>query len=120
MFHQAIHNEVAIDIPKYATPTNKTGRNKHNMEYTTVQCHTQSYQKSFLPRTITEWNGLNHETINQPTVGQFKSSLEKHIFAHNSLFFCTAGMFPPAVNVIFIKLDDDVDWRHSVHLSESN
>ena len=28
-------------------------------------------------------------------------------------------MFPPAVNVIFIKLDDDADWRYSVHLSEN-
>ena len=43
----------------------------HNQCFKTIQCKTATYQNSFFPKTVPEWNQLNEHIIDSPTVRVF-------------------------------------------------
>ena len=63
MFYKAVHHLTALSIPQCFLPTNFPTRNHHQYHYIIPSARTSSYQNSFYPRTIKEWNQLSISVI---------------------------------------------------------
>lgn len=64
MFHNILHDQVAIPFPKYIVPLTRSSRTSHLHAFQQVQTKTDYYKYSFFPRTIVHWNALPPEIIN--------------------------------------------------------
>ena len=51
-----------------------------------IHCRTQTYQSSFLPSTIHDWNSLPSTTKQKPSLESFKSALNKNMVKPSPLF----------------------------------
>ena len=50
-------------------------RRGHNKQLEVPFCNKDLRQKAFLPKTITEWNGLSQKIIDAPLAASFKIKL---------------------------------------------
>ncbi len=51
-----------------------------------IHCRTQNYQNSFLPSAIRDWNALQENIRNAPTLVAFKSLINKNVVKSSPLF----------------------------------
>lgn len=77
MFYRSIRHEVAVDVPDYITRVERPQRNRHSQCYIPLQCRTRTYQNSFFPKTIMDWNELPVDTVSQESSSLFKTALVK-------------------------------------------
>ena len=74
MFFKTVNRLVAIDPSHYLTPGPSFTRSKNNKKYQQHKVYTSSYQYSFFPRTIPEWNKLPQTIIDTTTMDEFKEN----------------------------------------------
>ena len=64
-FHKIVHHHTtAINIPLYFLPTSYPTRLLHMYRFIIPSISTTSYQQSFFPKTIKQWNSLTNDQIN--------------------------------------------------------
>ena len=74
MMYKIHHDLACVDsIKMQLQPLSSRQRRGHNQQFVLPQCRTQYHQKSFLPRTIKQWNGLPQEVIEANTMDTFVS-----------------------------------------------
>jgi len=66
MFHNILHNQVAIPIPDYLKPITRPSRTSHTKAFQNIQTTTDYHKFSFFPRTIIHWNALPPDIVNLP------------------------------------------------------
>ena len=62
-------------------------RSAHNIDDPLAKNSLQCLRRSFFPRTIREWNSIDHNTRNAQNLKSFKSLLSADSNAENSLFY---------------------------------
>ena len=82
IFHKAIHQEAAVNIPTYVKKSTRPMRGDPD-RYTPLQCRTKAYLNSFLPHTLKDWNNLPFSTKNSNTHLVFKNQLNKDLLKLN-------------------------------------
>ena len=101
-FYKLTHGIMTIDTELLPSPTSDNRRETRSSDpshssFTTTQCKTTTYQRSFLNRTKRLWNTLpKHVTNNNNTFGEYKNSLFKY--------------YKSAVKNIF-DVDDPRTWK---------
>lgn len=83
MFYKIIHNEappylVALLPPRVGDNNPYNLRNQEN--FTLYPSRTESFSRSFFPSTVRDWNQLPSYLKVSPSLGVFKSRLQKHFF----------------------------------------
>ncbi|KAH3877100.1 hypothetical protein DPMN_000956 [Dreissena polymorpha] len=66
MFHNILHNQVAILIPDYLKPITIPSRTSHTKAFQNIQTTTDYHKFSFFPRKIIHWNALPSDIVNLP------------------------------------------------------
>ena len=67
----SVHGLVAVDISDDLTPKTRPSRHCNSMSYN-IPVETKAYiQKSFLPRTITQWNHLPESVVTSSSLDTF-------------------------------------------------
>ncbi len=77
IFHQAVNNNIAIQIPDYITRNTRQTRHSHPQQFTNVTARKDTYKHSFFPRCIRAWNKLPAEIVLQTETSHFKTELQK-------------------------------------------
>lgn len=75
LYHKAVNNTIAIDIPPYINPNSRQSRQAHPIQYTNIGTRTDIYKFSFFPRSTRAWNKLPADIVQQPQTDQFKTKL---------------------------------------------
>lgn len=63
MFHNILHNQVAIQAENYLTPNTRSSRTSHSQAFRQIQTVTDYHKYSFFPRTIVHWNALPPDIV---------------------------------------------------------
>ena len=81
MFYAAVHNTTVLSIPQRFLPTSYPTRNNHQYHYTDIipSAQTNTYQTSFYPRAIKDWNQLPTHIIECNNLQSFLSQLTNYI-----------------------------------------
>ena len=75
-FHKIVHHHTtAICIPAYFLPTSYPTRQLHMYRFIIPSISTTSYQQSFFPKAIKQWNSLTNDQININSLKLFVDSL---------------------------------------------
>ena len=74
MFYKIINNLVDVDFTSYLIPSVSQTRG-HHLKFRQLQTRINSFQHSFLPATIREWNSLPANVVNPVDVEQFTENL---------------------------------------------
>ena len=75
MFYKCIHGLVAVDITSGLQRQTRPSRHSHPMSYH-LPVETKLYlQKSFLPRTITQWNSLPASIVMSESLDTFRTGI---------------------------------------------
>ncbi len=75
LFYKIVHGLVAVDIKDQLMPALRLTRHSHPMAFIIPSESAQYIQKSFLPRTIAQWNMLPPHIAMASTLDDFKSSV---------------------------------------------
>ena len=75
------HHNTAIYVPSYFLSTSYPTR--HIYRYIIPPISTTSYQQSFFPKTIKQWNSLTNDQININSLELFVASLKSHSIVIN-------------------------------------
>ena len=75
MMYKAINNLVAIPLPEYILPRGRTTRSQQPHRFIRLSSNSDTYICSFFPRTLRDWDGLPQNTIELPTLEQFKEAI---------------------------------------------
>ena len=59
-----------------AVNSNRLTRNKHDKTMNEFFCHSDVYMYSFFPRTVTEWNKLPSQLVNEDCPVAFSDGLQ--------------------------------------------
>ena len=62
-FYKATYKLSVLSIPSYFLPAQRLTRHYHPLYYIVPCSRTNSYQQSYYPRTIKDWNELPHHII---------------------------------------------------------
>ena len=76
MMYNISHRHVAVPPTELISP-HRILRG-HNWKYQTIRTNNQKSKHSFYPRSIPEWNALDSEIVNAPSVAVFKQRLLKY------------------------------------------
>ena len=74
-FYKMSHGLVVVSPSQYSTPINRATRHHHQYNYVQIPAKAQSYQYSFYPRTIVQWNALPLTVVQAGTLDSFRSRL---------------------------------------------
>ena len=76
-FHKIVHHHTttAIYMPSYFLPTSYPTRQLHMYGFIIPSISTTSYQQSFFPKTIKQWNSLTNDQVNINSLKLFVDSL---------------------------------------------
>ena len=76
-FHKIVchHTTTALNIPSYFLLTSYPTRQLHMYRFIIPSISTTSYQQSFFPKTIKQWNSLTNDQININSLKLFVDSL---------------------------------------------
>ena len=74
-FYKAVNNQIAIPIPDYIKPRQRTTRQQHQQKFMRLNSSSDNYRQSFFPRTLRDWDALPSNIIELPTVEQFKGAI---------------------------------------------
>jgi hypothetical protein len=77
LYHRAVNNTIAIDIPPYITPNSRRLRQAHPQQFTNPSTRTDTYKFSFFPRTTRAWNKLPPNIAQQPQTSIFKAQIQE-------------------------------------------
>ena len=83
MYHHMTPSYISDLIPSKSQTTHflrSTG------DVPSINSRTQSYNSSFLPATIHDWNNLPFQTRNSTTISSFKRALETNLIKSNPLY----------------------------------
>ena len=79
LFYKMINGLAPIHLSNLLPATRQTQYSLRNSDNLTVPfCRTETYRQSFIPATTRDWNSLSLELRSAPTLGSFKSRLDKH------------------------------------------
>ena len=79
-FYKATHKLSALSIPSYFLPAQRLTRHYYHPLHYIVPCsRTNSYQQSYYPRTIKDWNELPHHIIESNNLQSFTTALTNYI-----------------------------------------
>jgi hypothetical protein len=76
MFFKIVNGLVSIEPTTYLVAGAPQTRSNNSQKYMQIRTSTTSYQNSFFPRTIPEWNKLSQPTTQAKTVETFKNYLD--------------------------------------------
>ena len=80
MLFKIANNLVDIQEELYLTRAPTRPRSANDRQYQRISTSRLYRQKSFFPRTITEWNNLPSSVVNAPDLVSFKQELAKYKF----------------------------------------
>ena len=69
------HHNTAINMPSYYIPTSYPTRQLHAYRYIIPSISTTSYQQSFFPKSIKQWNNLPNDCISIRSFEHFNRTL---------------------------------------------
>ena len=75
MFYKVVHEEVDIPKESYLKSAQRRTRGSHEYKYQTISTGSDSYKYSYFPRTIVEWDALDHKVVGATSLTQFKGRL---------------------------------------------
>ena len=67
LLYRSIQGNIAVSLPSYITKQTRTTRHTHPQIFLQVRASTQTYQNSFFPRTVRDWNDLPPDILEAPT-----------------------------------------------------
>ena len=68
MFYKVSNNQIAIPLPEYIKPRERTTRRSQNQRHIRLASRVDAYKYSYFPRTLKDWE--------LPSLVQFKGALE--------------------------------------------
>ena len=74
-----IHGLMDINYKEYISLKENRARRGHDHQFYIKHVRTDAHANSFFPRTVKDWNLLPSSVITQPSLGTFKSALQKTI-----------------------------------------
>ena len=76
MLYKIHHNLIPIAFESmHLEPS--CGSQLNDLTYKILRSDTIAHRNSFLPRTISDWNGLPQSLVGQPSLNSFKMALSK-------------------------------------------
>ena len=75
MLYKISHDKVAVPRTDRLIPPLRHSRYTHSLSYQIPSCRTQTWQQSFFPRTIKNWNSLPLNVVMSDTTESFKASV---------------------------------------------
>ena len=75
LLYRSIQGNIAVSLPSYITKQTRTTRHTHPQRFLQVRASTQTYQNSFFPRTVRDWNNLPPDILEAPTAALFKTAV---------------------------------------------
>ena len=75
MVHNNMDFESALVGPR---PVSRFTRHSNNYQLQQPSCHTNVFQNSFFPKTISMWNSLPKEVLACPSLANFKEPSHSH------------------------------------------
>ena len=76
MMYKMVNGMVDIPLSEYVQLNNRCTRG-NNKKFIQVGHKARAFQDSFFVSTVKDWNKLSAETVNSPTLDQFKNRLKK-------------------------------------------
>lgn len=76
LFYKAYNNLSPISLDFLQRPTRQT--RSFGCSFINVQCSTDVYKYSFIPRTLVDWNALPLNARLKPNIASFKEALKQH------------------------------------------
>ena len=76
LFYKGVHGLSAIPCNLLRRPL-RNSRHSDSDTFTVLSSRVDSYNYSFFPRTISEWNKLSQDVRSKPSVASFRSALLK-------------------------------------------
>ena len=98
-FYKATYKLSALSIPSYFLPAQRLTRHYHPLHYIVPCSRTSSYQQSYYPRTIRDWNELPHYIIESNNLQSFTITII--VIMHNYVtnlcivLYCNWGVDHP-------------------------
>lgn len=77
MFYKIANNKIAIPIPDYIKPRERTTRRSQQQRYMRLGSSMDTYKFSYFPRTLKDWDELPQIIVELPSLEQFKVALER-------------------------------------------
>ena len=76
LFHKMVHKRAPDYLNELVPPmVSHTYFTRNNQNLQEIKCRTSSYQNSFLPKTVRDWNLLSAETKNTESQSAFKDKI---------------------------------------------
>ena len=83
ILHNSINGVLAVPTTDLRISNRTTRYNTGSSKvFTAISTSSDAYKYSFFPRTIKDWNGLDDDTRNLPTIGSFCSAAGKTVFKY--------------------------------------
>ena len=79
LLYRSIQGNIAVSLPSYITKQTRTTRHTHPQRFLQVRASTQTYQNSFFPRTVRDWNDLPPDILEAPTAALFKTAVTSRV-----------------------------------------
>lgn len=76
LMYKIINNLSAVPTSDILLPADLRTRAKHKHKFRAIQSTTPVFRNSFFVRTVPEWNGLDAQTVESPTLLTFKTRLK--------------------------------------------
>ena len=79
LLYRSIQGNIAVSLPSYITKQTRTTRHTHPQRFLQVRASTQTYQNSFFPRTVRDWNDLPPDILEAPTAALLKTAVTSRV-----------------------------------------
>ena len=75
LFYKIVHHLVTVPMDDIFTKADSRLRAHHNYKFQTIRTNSDTYEFSFFPRTLFEWNNLPQDIAEAPSINSFKQRL---------------------------------------------
>lgn len=74
LLKKGLESKAILPLNELSKPARKT-RHMHNIYYSTIYARTNIFKFSFMPRTIRDWNNLQHNVVEIADDAKFRKLL---------------------------------------------
>ena len=79
MVFRMVNNLVGLEVCDYFKFKSSATRSRHNLQFQRFSCGSEVARNSFFYRSIVDWNNLDSNIVNVPTLEMFRSRLNKSL-----------------------------------------
>ena len=76
--YKIVNGHMTLELPPYVKSKVRQTRQYHPKKFISLASNSNTYKNSFITRTVTDWNSLPANVIDQATVETFKAALKEH------------------------------------------